>query len=222
VTNNNRTFTITEKLYADSDGYKVISTPNAATGDVTDIEIEVAFPADTVVAEKDQNFEILTGVISPETVYNARISPKHNLFNFAPLLSISITYNDDEAVIRNNFTKNNGNLTTKFVIDEPHKMYVVDKTLTEKNDQVKSDFSDAPAPHIPVLCKFKSVLGWEYINLLRQTLFGQTGTDKDHGYIIAPDDRGVLHEMHVYKMAYVPATEEVELECAKIRKYELS
>lgn len=45
-------------------------------------------------AEKNENFAIVENIISPETAYNLRISPKRNLFNFAPVLVAGLIKNN--------------------------------------------------------------------------------------------------------------------------------
>jgi len=45
-------------------------------------------------AEKNENFAIVENIISPETAYNLRISPKRNLFNFAPVLVAGVIKNN--------------------------------------------------------------------------------------------------------------------------------
>jgi hypothetical protein len=65
------------------------------------------------VAERDEDFELVDGVVDPETIYNLRLAPRFNFLRHAPYLASSLVYRSGSEVIRNTFTKNNTGLRTK-------------------------------------------------------------------------------------------------------------
>lgn len=69
--------------------------------------------AGSYTAERDESFELVEGVLDPETSYNLRLAPRFNLLRHAPYFTGSMVALSGSEVIRTSFSKNNTGLRTK-------------------------------------------------------------------------------------------------------------
>lgn len=175
-------------------------------------------------AEKDEPFDTLTNVFSPETIYNGRITPKHMEYNWAPLLNIGTNFQHDSFLIKTTLAKNDNTFTVRFDPSEPNKMYAGVETLVQNGEIFLEDFGDRVRPFLPNGANFKARVPFSDINKLKQALKGDWPTgdgmeDINHGCIVAPDDFGVKWLFHVLGVDYEPSKEIATFQCAKIRQY---
>lgn len=103
----NRTeFNFVSKLIAS--GYLIEWVRRQIGKDSTDTSFDndtfiICLNENNTASEKNENFEIVENIISPETAYNLRISPKRNLLNFSELILAQMIKGNDtlkEVVFR--------------------------------------------------------------------------------------------------------------------------
>lgn len=211
--NNNTTFTIVAKDDSGVEKYRVSPAPTTDSG-VGDLEILISGP----VAERNEAFDVVQGVISPESAYNLRISPKRMLWNHAPLLNCGIIQKPVESVIKNTFTKNNGDLITKFAEGENCKGMEANLQLREKEGIVLKGFNGGKWMFLPTLATFKTKIYYDDLVYLKERLTGQTKTDEDFGMISFPDLEGGIWMGHVWDFEYTPQDETCSFSVRKVQK----
>lgn len=167
-------------------------------------------------AEKDEAFSTVTGVVSPETSYNLRHTPKRNLLNHAKWLNGGMFYKNAGELIRNTFVKQNGELTTQFDAAEPCLLGDVDRDLLkEKDDVVLAQFADKDSYFIPEYVSFKARLPMADVRFIRDCMTGQNLTGQNYGYITCINQDGNYVRSWIYDMTYNPFNEEVNFVCLK-------
>ena len=167
--------------------------------------------------EKDEPFESVTGVVSPETSYNLRHSPKRMLMRWAKWLNGGFYYKTSGDLIKNTFVKQNGELTTQFNAAETCNLGDPQKDLiTEKEDIALAEFDEFDKYFIPEWVTFKARMTRDEINTIRDAMTGQS-VDSSYGFIrsIMPDGNHL--ESWIYEMTYNPNTEQVSFKCLKKR-----
>lgn len=145
-------------------------------------------------AEKDEAFDIVAGVISPETSYNLRITPKRMLYNRSKWLISSLYYKQTAAVVKNTFFKMNGDLQTKFKNTETCLLGDVARSIIlEKNSVQKGSLGYQVPLFIPEWAYFSSYTTRSQWNTIRKALRGANGGGLDYGYlsITNPDGQTV-------------------------------
>jgi hypothetical protein len=166
------------------------------------------------VAEKDEAFENVTGVISPSTAYNLRISPLRMLLNWGKWLSGSFAFKDGSELIKNTFVDKNGLLVTDFLDSEPNPMGDINKTEWQENQAVAIDDLGGSI-HRPEWVNVKCRLTPDKVLLINEALRGGYGPTKDYGYITVKNPEGDFIAMWPYKLTYNFATKRCEIKGLK-------
>ncbi len=167
--------------------------------------------------EKDEAFSTVTGVVSPETSYNLRHSPKRMLMRWAKWLNGGFYYKSSGDVIQNTFYAKNGELTTQFNDAETCSLGDPQKDLiTEKEDIALAEFDEFNKYFIPKWVTFKARMTRDEINTIRDAMTGQS-VDASYGFIRSIMPNGDHLESWIYEMSYNPNTEQVSFKCLKKR-----
>ena len=178
---------------------------------------------DQIFAERNQPFSICTGVIDPTTIYNGRKSPKHILYNWAPIIAIGLYFvnpeSNDWSVSRIVTTevKMNSKFTTQFLESEEFKGNAGTLTLCEFNNENISNFVGLQL-FSPIQGNCKIYGGWNQIEILRKALCGETGDATiDCGGIVLKDNKGEIWFHHIVGgMKYDLVKNWIELDTQKV------
>jgi hypothetical protein len=192
------------------------------------IDIEIVPPSpNQIFAERNQPFEICSGVIDPSTIYNGRLSLGHILENWRPLLGVglsSVDLNSNDYSVTQiipTLIRMNSLFTTKFLSTEPNKGNVGDLTIVENARLFIRNYlknGENLFSHTGATCKLR--LGWDERNLICQALCGETGDDNiNFGGIVLQDDFNVYWFCHIMDMQYDPYKEIATFEVQKVRKF---
>ena len=181
---------------------------------------------DQVFSERNQPFEICSNVIDPSTIYNGRLSLKHILYNWRPLLGVGLfgfDYSSESLAVSQIVTtlaKMNSLFTTKFLSTEPFKGNVGDLTLTEISREFVRDYLHAgKSLFTPKGAECKVRIGNNTMNLLRLALTGATGDSSvDFGGIVLKDCFGDLWFCHVMNINYDLVKEIATLQVQKVNR----
>lgn len=191
-------------------------TPKDSTKYDDDIFI-VAVNSD-FVPEKDEPFDIVTNVVSPETSYNLRHSPKRMLLKWAKWLNGGFYYKNPGDQILNTFCKQNGELTTQFDAAETCNLGDPQKDLIREKDNVAlAMFDEKNRLFIPEWVSFKTKINKATVELIRDCMTGQNTDGKNYGFIRHALPDGNQCESWLYSMSYNPNSELVSFELLKKR-----
>lgn len=143
-------------------------------------------------AEKNEPFVSVSNVISPETSYNLRITPKRMLYNRSKWLISTVYYKSSSALFKNTFFKMNGDLQTQFLETETCLLGDVNRSvLTEKNSVQKGSLGYGLPLFCPEWVYFNSYATRTQWNTIRKALRGILGGGKDYGYLTITNPDGV-------------------------------
>lgn len=167
-------------------------------------------------AEKDEPFEIVDNLISPDTSYNIRVSPARMLYNWFIWLKGIFVYKLPTDVITTTFFVQNGLMTTRFNVDEPCRIGDIDRTeITENADVPMSRLSTTQDIYRPEWVNFKCRLKPDKVQLINAALSGQFGVSKDYGYIMVKRPDGGWQAGWVYNLTYNYSTEQCTIKMLK-------
>lgn len=213
--NDGTLFTVNSKDNSSSvERYSVSPSPAADSG-VGDVLISVAGPE----AEKNEAFDIVDGVLSPETAYNLRISPLHMLFNHAEWINGCLEKKINTDLITNTFFKNNGLLRTQFSPSAPCARLDNQTAILKETDSIMlQDFQSRRQLFTPSMATFKARIQYDQLIYMKERLIGQTGTADDYGVVAHPDRDGRWWESYVWAMEYQPDSETLTMKVRKKRQ----
>lgn len=155
------------------------------------------------VTEKDESFEVVEGIVSPETAYNLRLSPKRMLVNWFIWLKGIFAYKETTEKIQNTTTIQNGVLETQFNAAEEDVIGDINKSLyEEKGDVLLSELTTTPDIYRPEWVSFTTKCTPDRVQILNAALTGTFNSTKDHGYIMVKKPSGVWQAVWVYNVTY--------------------
>jgi hypothetical protein len=168
-------------------------------------------------AEKDEAFDLVTGVLSPETSYNLRHTPKRNLMNHAKWINGGLYYKQAGDLVKNTFFKLNGDLTTQLKTSDPCPLGDINyDVLQEKADVYLAQFQDKDNYFIPEWVTFESRVSMSDIRTIKNCMTGADLFGRNYGYIKCRDQSGLNWvKSWIYDMTYNPNTESVKFVCLK-------
>ncbi len=168
------------------------------------------------VPERDENFQSVTNLISPETAYNLKLTPKRLLLNQARWINSILNFKPGTDLIRNQFVKNNGLLTTdlNFVTEacnDPLRL-----TYQENADIPIEDLNDGAKLFTGRAMKVVAEVGFDNINLImnanRNLLTGdQESLNRGFITVNTADDTIPFRSGWVYDLRFALNMEIVEM-----------
>lgn len=162
--------------------------------------------------ERNQPFESVTGVISPKSSYNLRISPKRMLYNWAKWINSGLFHKVGTDILKSTFTKSNlllGGLVTQFKNTETCLLGDQDReVITEGADVALSDFNGFRKKFKPINIRFKARIN--YVDLKYILDKHQNESAESYGYIRFTDLEGNTRNGWLMELNYNPSLEIVE------------
>lgn len=208
-----------------NDAYVVTPAPTSDFTFINVVSISASSP-NIIFSERSESFEICTGVIDPSTIYNGRLSLKHILYNWRPLIGVGLYFVDplsnDYAVTRiiPTLIRMNSVFTSKFYPSEIYKGNASTLTLVENKREVIKDYlatGENLFTPIGATCKIKC--GWNRMDVIRKALSGELSDDtKDHGGLVLIDSFGIYWFCHVMDIQYNLVSEIATLEVQKVKR----
>lgn len=140
-------------------------------------------------SERDEPFQVINNVDSPQTIYNARLTPTRMYLNHAKWLNSCQFYKDNDSEVINTFKRDNQNFQSQFRTSEPNPLGDTDKALITENQNFKLNESQGgDGIFRPEIVKFNSDFDFETLLLISDALNGQGPTP--YGYITTIDNLG--------------------------------
>lgn len=171
---------------------------------------------DAWVTEKDEAFDVVNNLISPETSYNLRVSPGRMLYNWFIWLKGIFTYKQPTDLITNTFSIQNGDLETQFNVDEPCRVGDVDRILINETADIPmarlTTTENLYSPEwVNVICRLTP----DKVQMINMALSGQYGPSKDYGYIMVKRPNGGWQAGWPVNLKYNYSTEECTIKMLK-------
>lgn len=164
------------------------------------------------VTEKDEAFEVVTGIISPETSYNLRISPTRLLYNWLIWLKGIFAYKTSDDTIKNTFTTQNNDLITRFDTAETCRVGDENRSIIEETAAIRmAELQSTRDIYRPERVFIKCRLNPVQVQTINLAMTGRYGEEKDYGYIIVQKPTGQWQAFWLQKLSYNFATEKAEL-----------
>ena len=225
--------TVSSSLYPSSDlshwfpflGLYPLTSRVIGTNFVSQVQITPLSP-DQVFAERFQPFEICNGVVDPSSIYNGRLSLKHILYNWRPLLGVGLEwvniFSPDYSVsqIIPTLVRMNALFTSQFWDSEPNKGNIGDIITVEIQREFLSKYlSNGKNLFMPqgLTCKIK--IGYDDYNLIRMALTGETNNpDLDFGGLVLQDWQGIWWFCHIIDFKYNFVEQIAEIKAQKVRQ----
>jgi hypothetical protein len=173
-----------------------------------------------VVPEKNEAFLTVDNLISPETSYNLRISPRRMLVNWGQWLASVFYYKPASEKIVNTYVAQNGELTTQFLSTEENFVGDTNKREWKENSNYLLSllFSDVPEKiFAPEWIYVKCRLTPDRVNLINESLVGKRTSATNYGYIRVKDHEGNYQAGFAYETEYNYTTE--LFSCKLLKKY---
>jgi len=176
-------------------------------------EWEITLPEDRLRAERDENMDVLTGVISPETSYNVGLNPKNMLFNQSPLFNSGFHPKLNTAEIKTQTVKLNGEMESQFAVGEGGYVLDPDRQLIKQNQTVTLLQTNQNIKLFTGrLLKFTTTINYDRVLLIRDACLNVSTGGDNYGYIRVKDPFGVDYKGFIMNMEYNPLSEEVDFE----------
>lgn len=182
--------------------------------DVTSIastmsEVTITLPENRLRAARDENFEFVDNVISPETSYNVGLNPKYMLKNHALIFNSGFNPKPDTDLITTQEAKLNDLMSCQFKSGEG--LYNVDpQTIVEMGgDMPLSDVASYTKLFSGEIIKFKTNIGYDRVLKIRDAMLNQSLLSDNFGYIRVKDYEGNERTGFLKDMTYNPLTQEV-------------
>ncbi len=165
------------------------------------------------IAERTEAFTQVTGIISPETSYNLRLTPKRMLLANGVYIGIGLAYKKPEAVIKNGYAKQNGDLVAELSAADPCRFE--GEPIAEKEDSSVEQVRGEEPKYSPEYVYFHKRLSRAQFMQIRQALRGKATPETNYGYVTVLNDLGERVSGYVMEMKYQPLSEEVDFKMLK-------
>lgn len=195
------------------DQYFLSPAPVADTG-IAEIEIPITGPE----AEKNEAFDVVDNLISPDTAYNLRISPVRMLYNHSTILNSCLEKKADTAQIKNTYMKGNGQLKTKFTEVASCKLIDGNPAVKETDVIPLQAYNSRRKIWKPETVNFKAPIFYDDYIYIKERATGSSATSQDFGTIVWEDDLGVKWEGYIWSAEYDPEYEEITIQARKKRQ----
>lgn len=166
--------------------------------------------------EKNDAFTTVTNVISPQTAYNLRLTPKRMLYNWFIWLKGAFMYKVETDSITVTNARQNNTLTTQYSSGETEIIGDKDKDIIVENESVTlSKLNSTRDIWKPEWIYIKARISPIELQILNLSLSGKYLRSKNYGYLMVKKPDGNWQAGWPYKVTYNYATERVEIKMLK-------
>lgn len=164
-------------------------------------------------AERNDPFDVLDGVFSPETVYNARHNIKNMLFNHAPIINSGFNFKPSTSIIKTTQAKINGLMRSQLKVGELDSTLDPDRqTIIQNQDLQLSNINQNQKLFTGYLLIFECYMTQEIMNRIIDACTNKAVDDINFGYLSVKYIDGNYINGFVMKMAYKPISNMVTFE----------
>lgn len=171
------------------------------------------------VTEKNESFDVVTNLFSPETSYNIRLSPRRMVYNWFVWLKGCFFYKDGGEQVKNTAVIQNGDMITQFNAAETDVIGDVNKDLIQEKENFDvGKMADTYSIYRPEWVNFSCRLAPTEVQLINESLTGMSDSTKNFGYIMVKNPEGNWQAGWPFSLRYNYATEKATIKMLK--KYE--
>jgi len=167
-------------------------------------------------AEKNEAFDIVENLISPETAYNLRLSPKRIELNWAIWVKNILYWKQPVDFIKTSFVDQNGLLRTKL---KPSDLRAVGDIFkddwVEKDDIQLSNYPVEEQIFKPEYMNIKAKITPNIMIMIDNAMHGQQSTPQNYGWIAVRDNVGLYQAGFPIEMKYNFFTKHVTMKLLK-------
>lgn len=166
-----------------------------------------------LVPESNQAFESVQNLISPQSAYNLRYSPKRMLLNWAKLYNGGFRTKGDLEQI--SFKQGDGNikLSTRFNSSDVCRLGDDQRLTVVEQDNINlSDTFSRESLFLPYKVTFSYPLSFEELNYIRRSMRGISVDNNNYGYLEYVNPLGNIEKVFVTKIEFTPTQEEAIIE----------
>ncbi|PMD94837.1 hypothetical protein BWI97_15685 [Siphonobacter sp. BAB-5405] len=189
--------------------YWIDGTPNPES----QTQMMITIASSPASSERNESFASVAGIISPETAYNLRLTPKRMLLANGPLVSIGLAYKKPDQILKNGYAKQNGDLVAALSASDACATEY--EPVTEKADVTVEQVRGQIAKYSPEFVYFSKRLSRKTFMLIRQALRGKATPETNYGYVTVTNDLGERVSGYVMEMKYKPLSEQVDFKLLK-------
>ncbi len=172
--------------------------------------------SNTWLTEKDESFDVVNGIISPETAYNLRLSPKRMFVNWWIWLKGMVAYKEPTDKFQVTTVMQNGDLETEFKPTEEDIIGDLNRALfKEKGDVLLPELDATPDIYRPEWVNFTTRCTPDKVQIINAALTGTFNSTKDHGYIMVKKPSGQWQAVWPYNLSYNFWTEKLTIKGLK-------
>lgn len=139
---------------------------------VTETSVVVTVTMFYKATEADEKFATLSGVISPETVFNAKLSPARNYLRHASWLNASQHYKDSNSSVINTNYKLNGDMVSKLSTADTYYDPLA-QSITQNQDFTLLQSNKNTHWVIPIISEFTVNLSFDEVMSIMDAAKGQ-------------------------------------------------
>lgn len=160
-------------------------------------------------ANRNEEFDVVNNVFSPETIYNGGLFPKYGLLNQSLLINSGFNPKPDTDVVKTQDYKLNDSAEFQFKAGEGDYNLDPDKELLSvQGDVALSQINSYNRLFNGLLIKFTTSIKYSRLLLIRDAYLSQAVSNYGYISVTAPD--GIVHRGFLMSMTYNPLSEKVD------------
>ncbi len=186
--------------------YRVVVNQNISTDEVATVNIELP----DLIAERDQPFSSLIGVIDEDTIYGGRLSTLRMFVNNSLWLNAGTWYKPDTFRYQTQFKKEARNFASRFNELEPHLLGDTNRVLLDESAGVAIEDANGGVSLVrPDAAKLQAQITTDELFALIDAYKGRGPTP--YGYITTIDNDGSIVEGYLLEFTMKPNTNFADL-----------
>jgi hypothetical protein len=207
-------FTVVLKDSSGPEKYRITPAPTTDAG-IGTFRLQLTDPQ----AERNEAFDVVDNLISPETAYNLRLTPLQILYNSATYINSCLVKKAGTELITNTFYKSNGLLKTRYASGATCKMRDANVDMQENAPFPLSALQTRRRAFLPETVTFKAPLSYRDLISIKESYRGEKANPADnYGVVAFPDLDGQMWEGYIWSLENIPTYQECTIIVRKKRK----
>lgn len=200
----------------------VLATDGAGTGDVTILDA-ASVPVSRYEAKRDEDFDVVTGVTYPKSVYNLEHHLKRVLIRWAKVFQSGweflVTGDPGDIIQGSSFIEGKNNTTVRTRLKNSVACRYGDTLRLDRFDAGTDSINDMDVPLFGKdIIEFDAPVTWTTFNYIRKAFEGRNPDGRDYGYIQLTNPFGEIERGFVIGMKFNPCKQMCKF--TLIKKYD--
>lgn len=191
---------------------KVPATTTSTIGNVAIQERVITIQTQSYLAERNENFTTLTGIIDPPSVYNLRFHPLRIFVNHGLMVNRALFYQPDTAEYRTQFKRENRDLVTQLNSIDPNPLGDTSNAVMNEATGIQKQNNDQGRFLVrPKRVKFTAEITASEI-ITAMNAFTLENDVRKNGYITTLNNKGEEIQVYIDSIEGPPLTNYYEIE----------